>query len=250
MAYNAHVCSVPVGRVAREYHARPRRHAKIEEVWNTNKTCLKRKRKMKIFSYGQIEIEHLKKRDRKLGAAIDRIGMIERPVFPDLFAGLIRIIIGQQISRKAAETVWDNLRETVSEITPETIFNTDIADIQKCGLSFRKAGYIKGIATAISCGEIDLLKFPRMTDDEIIKKLSSLPGVGIWTAEMFLLFCLCRPDIVSWEDLAIRRGMMNLYRLKKISKEQFKKYCRRYSPYGSVASLYIWALSAASPRKA
>src|SRR5271157_2219213 len=103
---------------------------------------------MQIFKYGKIEIEHLKKRDKKLGAAIDRIGVIKRPVFPDLFAGLIRIIVGQQISRKAADTVWDKFKEIVLEITPETISNADIANIQKCGLSFRKAGYIKSIGTA------------------------------------------------------------------------------------------------------
>ncbi len=82
-----------------------------------------------------------------------------------------------------------------------------------------------------------------MADEEIIDVLSSLRGIGVWTAEMLLLFSLCRPDVVSWGDQAIRRGMMNLYGLKTLSREQFERYRRRYSPYGSVASLYLWAIS-------
>jgi 3-methyladenine DNA glycosylase/8-oxoguanine DNA glycosylase len=92
-------------------------------------------------------------------------------------------------------------------------------------------------------GEIDFARFHEMADREIIDQLLSLRGIGVWTAEMLLLFSLSRPDVVSWGDQAIRRGMMNLYGLKKLTKEQFYRYRRRYSPYGSVASLYLWALS-------
>jgi 3-methyladenine DNA glycosylase/8-oxoguanine DNA glycosylase len=83
-----------------------------------------------------------------------------------------------------------------------------------------------------------------MSDTRVIERLSSLPGIGVWTAEMLLLFSLRRPDVVSWGDLAIRRGMMNLYGLKDLSKKQFDRFRKRYSPCGSVASLYLWALSA------
>ncbi len=120
--------------------------------------------------------------------------------------------------------------------------------MQKCGLSARKAEYIKGIADAVRCGEIDFLRFGEMADEEIIHTLSSLRGIGVWTAEMLLIFSLCRPDVVSWGDRAIRRGMMNLYGLKKLTKEQFERYRKRYSPYGSVASLYLWALSVMTQR--
>ena len=107
----------------------------------------------------------------------------------------------------------------------------------------RKSGYIKGLGDAAVCGDPDLLNLGGLPDDEIIKKLSSLHGLGIWSAEMLLIFSLRRPDVVSWGDLAIRRGMMNLYGLKSLSKEQFDRYRKKYSPYGSVASLYLWALS-------
>ncbi len=198
---------------------------------------------MAIFKYGQAEIEYLKRRDKKLGAAIDRIGMIERKVTPDPFAALVASIVSQQISGKAASAIRGRLLEMLSEITPDTIANADIADMQRCGLSARKAEYIKGIAAATQCGEIDFVKLREMADEEVIEKLSSLHGIGIWTAEMLLIFSLGRPDVVSWGDLAIRRGMMNLYGLKKLTKDQFERFRKRYSPHGSVASLYLWALS-------
>jgi 3-methyladenine DNA glycosylase/8-oxoguanine DNA glycosylase len=198
---------------------------------------------MQIFEYGQKEIDYLKSKDKKLGAAIEKIGIIERKVTPDPFEALISSVVGQQISSKAAVTVWNRLVELLGGITPESISEADISKIQGCGMSQRKAGYIKGIAEAAISGEVDFNQLYTLTDEEIIKKLSSLHGVGEWTAEMLLIFSLNRPDVVSYKDLAIRRGMMNLYGLKELPKEKFDKYKKRYSPQGSVASLYLWALS-------
>jgi DNA-3-methyladenine glycosylase II len=198
---------------------------------------------MHIFEYGQKEIEYLKKKDKKLGAAIDRIGMIKREIIPDTFSALISSVIGQQISSKAAETVWNRFINLLGEVTPETITSADPLAIQGCGMTLKKAHYIKGIAEAAITGDIDFSSLNTLSDEEIIKKLSSLHGVGIWTAEMLLIFSLCRPDVVSYKDLAIVRGMMNLYGLKELPKEKFERYKKRYSPYGSVASLYLWAIS-------
>lgn len=198
---------------------------------------------MLIFQYGQTEIEYLKRKDKKLGAAIDRIGMIRREITPDPFIALVSSIVSQQISNKAARTVWNRLAELLGSITPGSIAQVDLSELQGCGMSQRKAGYIKGIADAAISGRVDFYSLNTLTDDEIIKKLSSLRGIGVWTAEMLLIFSLCRPDVVSYKDLAICRGMMNLYGLKELSKEKFERYKRRYSPYGSVASLYLWELS-------
>jgi DNA-3-methyladenine glycosylase II len=198
---------------------------------------------MDIFKYGQKEIEYLKRKDKKLGAAIDKIGMIERRIIPDPFTALVSNIVGQQISSKAAETVWNRLCNLLGNITPESIAEASLSDIQGCGMTLRKAGYIKGIADVAISGEVNFDILHTLSDDEIIKKLTSLNGVGVWTAEMVLFFSLCRPDVVSYEDLAIRRGMMKLYGLKELTKEKFNRYRKRYSPYGSVASLYLWALS-------
>jgi DNA-3-methyladenine glycosylase II len=199
-----------------------------------------------IFEYGQSEIEYLQRRDKKMGAAIERVGTIERSVTPDLFSALIKNIVSQQISSKAANTVWRRLCEMLTSVTPDSISNADVIDIQKCGLSMRKAGYIKGVGDAVTRGEIDISGFDSLPDEEIIRQVSSLRGVGVWTAEMLLIFSLGRPDVVSWGDLAIRRGMTKLYGLQTLTIDQFARYCRRYSPYGSVASLYLWAVSADS----
>jgi len=198
---------------------------------------------MHVFEYGQKEIEFLKSRDKKLGAAIDRMGMLKREVIPDPFTALVSSVVSQQISGKAADTVWNRLDSLLGSITPESIGEAELSKIQGCGMSVRKAGYIKGIAEAALSGQVDFSILNTLTDEEIIKKLSSLHGVGVWTAEMLLIFSLCRPDVVSYKDLAIRRGMMNLYGLKELPKEKFERYRKRYSPYGSVASLYLWALS-------
>jgi 3-methyladenine DNA glycosylase/8-oxoguanine DNA glycosylase len=198
---------------------------------------------MQIFEYGQAELDYLKKRDKKLGAAIESIGMIEREVIPDLFSALVNSIVGQQISSKAAQTVWNRLQQHLETITPETVANAETEGIQKCGLSVRKANYIKGIGDAVISGRLNLSELNELPDKDIIERLSSLNGIGKWTAEMLLIFSMQRPDVVSWGDLAIQRGMMKLYGLKTISKEQFDRYIKRYSPYGTVASLYLWALS-------
>lgn len=198
---------------------------------------------MPIFEYGQKEIDYLKRKDKKLSVAIDKIGMIQREITPDPFTALVSSVVSQQISKKAAETVWNRLYTLLGNITPESITQIDLSEIQGCGMSERKAGYIKGIADAAITGIVDVNILHTLTDEEIIKKMSSLRGVGVWTAEMLLIFSLSRPDVVSYKDLAICRGMMNLYGLKELPKEKFERYRKEYSPYGSVASLYLWALS-------
>ena len=198
---------------------------------------------MEYFTYGETEIAHLKKRDKKLGAAIDSIGMIEREVTPDLFHALIFSVVGQQISSKAARTVCARLCDRIPELLPAHLAAAGVDDIQQCGMSLRKAAYIKGIAEAVHTGGLDLAALAALSDKEIVARLSALNGIGEWTAEMLLIFCLRRPDVVSWGDLAIRRGMMRLYNLRKLDREKFERYRKRYSPHGTVASLYLWALS-------
>lgn len=196
-----------------------------------------------IFRYGTAETNHLKKRDKKLGLAIDRIGPIEREVTPDPFTALVSGIVAQQISAKAAETVWSRMQERFGTISPAALAAASPGEIQQCGMSLRKAGYIHGIGTAVVQGDLDFSAFLHLSDSEIIGRLVPLGGVGTWTAEMLLIFSLERPDVVSWNDLAIRRGMMNLYGHTTLTREQFERHRKRYSPYGSVASLYLWAVS-------
>ena len=191
---------------------------------------------------GQAEVEHLTKKDKKLGEAIARIGPLERARTSDLFEAMVGNIIAQQISGKAAQTILGRLAERVGELVPFSILGMTVEDIQSCGMSMRKAGYIHSIAGAAHAGVLDGLQ--AMTDEEVTARLVALPGIGIWSAEMLLIFSLGRPDVVSFGDLGIRRGMQRLYGLKKEpTKAQFERYRKRYRPYGTVASLYLWYLA-------
>lgn len=198
---------------------------------------------MAIFEYDQSSIDYLQEKDKKLGAAIERIGRVERQVIPDLFTALVHSIVGQQISKQAAATVWNRVQEYFGEITPARVAIASSEEIQQLGMSLRKATYIKGVAEAALEGSLDLDRLNSLPDGEIIERLSSLHGVGVWTAEMMLIFSMQRPDVVSWGDHAIRKGMMNLYGLTELTREQFDKHRKRYSPYGTVASLYLWEIA-------
>ena len=194
------------------------------------------------FEYGEKELSFLQKKDKKLAAAIDRIGMIKRRVNPDVFSALTESIISQQISSKAAATVCKKL-DDLSKMQPDKLHALSQEEIQACGMTKRKAGYIKSLATHYIEKTIDFCGIKDKPDIEIIKTLTKVDGIGVWTVEMLLIFSLQRPDVVSFGDLAIRRGMMNLYGHKEIKKERFLRYAQRYSPFGSVASLYLWELS-------
>jgi len=196
-----------------------------------------------IFTFGELEINYLKKRDKVLGAAIDVLGPIEREVNPDLFSALVNAIVGQQISAKAQATIWARMQAGLGEITPQAVLRRTQEELQSYGISFRKAAYIKGAAERVVDGRLDLAALQNKPDAEICRELTALDGIGVWTAEMLMLFSMQRPDVLSFGDLAILRGMRLLYRHREITKPLFEKYKRRYSPYGSVASLYLWAIA-------
>ena len=198
----------------------------------------------RYFEYGDGEVGYLKARDKKLAAAIDAIGHVYREMEEgDLFSGVVHHIIGQQISSSAQATVWARLRENLGEVTPAAVCAASAGQLQACGTTFKKVEYIQKFAAKVQSGEFDVDAVEHMSDAEAIAALSSLDGVGTWTAEMLLLFNLGRPDILSFGDLAIHRGMRMVYHHRKVTREMFERYRRRYSPYGSVASLYLWAVS-------
>lgn len=198
---------------------------------------------MPQFKYGAVEIAHLQDRDPALGVVIDRIGWIEREVRPEVFPALIHSLVSQQISNAAAVTVWRRLGERLGEITPSRLRQATLADLQACGIPRRKAEWIQQLSEQVVCGALDLAALHARSDAAVVTTLSALPGVGVWTAEMLLIFSLGRPDVVSWGDQAIRRGMMRLYGLETLNKAHFAHYRERYRPYGTVASFYLWALA-------
>jgi len=197
----------------------------------------------KYYSYNELEINHLKKKDKKLGNAIEKIGFIQREINPDLFSSLVNSIVGQQISTKAHHTIWGRMVKGLGEITPTTILACSEEELQSYGISFRKVSYIHGMAKRVVDGRLDIETLHTKDDEEICKELVRIPGIGVWTAEMLMLFSMERPNILSYGDLAILKGLKILYGHKDISKERFERYRKRYSPYGSVASLYLWAIA-------
>lgn len=198
---------------------------------------------IKYYKYGKKEIDYLRKKDPQLKIEIDRIGMIKRKVNPDIFSALISSIIGQQISTKAATTVESRLINLIGGITPENIYKTEIEDIQRCGMSTRKAGYIKEISQIAISKSINFENLHKLNNEEFIRELVKLKGVGEWTAEMLLIHSLEREDVLSYKDLGIRRGIEKLYGLEDLSKQEFNILQERYTPYGTVASLYLWEIS-------
>lgn len=195
------------------------------------------------FPYGDREIEYLKRKDKKLARIIDAVGHIEREIQPDLFTALVFSIVGQQISSKAHQSIWKKLNEELGNITPQTVLSAGRDRMQQCGISYRKADYIGEIAEKITDGSFDPEKIRTMSDSEAIAALSSLRGVGVWTAEMLLIFCLCRPDVLSFGDFGIVKGMRMVYRHREIDKARFERYRRRLSPCCTAASMYFWAVA-------
>ena len=193
--------------------------------------------------YGEKETEYLKSRDKRLGEAIDRIGHVNRTVDADLFAAVVHQIMAQQISTAAQETLWNRLTGRIGIVNADSILSLGREELQGVGMSYRKVEYIRDFAEKVKSGAFDVEALWHMSDEEVIKALSSLKGVGVWTAEVLMIFCMQRPDVVSFGDLAILRGMRMLYRHRTIDRAKFEKYRRRYSPYGTAASLYLWAIA-------
>jgi DNA-3-methyladenine glycosylase II len=199
--------------------------------------------KTKYFEYGQEEIEALKSKDATLGAEMTQLGKVERVVIPDLFTALIYAIVGQLISVKAVHTIWERMQNQFGEISPQHIATQTADEIQKCGMTMKKAVCIQNIAQTVAAGAFQMDELYGLSDSEVIHKLMTLKGIGPWTAEMLLIHSMERRDVVSWGDIAIRRGMMKLYGLSNLSREQFEVYRLTYSPLGSVASIYLWEIS-------
>ncbi len=196
-----------------------------------------------FFKYSEIEKQYLSDKDKRLAEVIERLGHINREVNLDLFSSLIHSIIGQQISTKAHATIWLRMVEGLGEITPKSICNQTPEHLQSYGLSFRKVEYMQSVSHKIESGEFSISALYDMNDREVCEELSKLNGIGVWTAEMMMIFSMQRPNIMSYGDLAIQRGMRMIFRHRRITKELFAKYHRKFSPYATVASLYFWAVA-------
>lgn len=196
---------------------------------------------MKKIICGAAEREYLSRRDKKLGKAIQTLGTVERDAFDDLFSGLCYNIINQQLSMKAADTLYEKTSKAVGEVAPENMRSAE--RLFKCGLSRTKSECIVLCAEKFISGEFTAERFAAMSDGEIMKTLTEIRGIGAWTAEMTMIFCLDRADVLSLSDYGIRKGLSILHGVDMKNAAAMRKYKALYSPYGTAASIYLWEIS-------
>ena len=157
------------------------------------------------------------------------------------FLTLARAIVGQQISVKAAQSVWDRLAACVGEVTPQGVLAKPRPELRACGLSDRKTEYIADLAQHFADGAIHEHRWPQMTDEEIIAELVAVRGIGRWTAEMFLIFNLLRADVFPLDDLGLQKGIrISYFRGRKVSLRTMKRLGETWRPWRSVATWYLW----------
>lgn len=195
---------------------------------------------MEIFSYGPKEMTFLSETDENMGRLINHYGFLERTVNPDLFSCLVESIVAQQISGKAADTIYAKVQKVAEKIDPRHILDADEQTLRACGLSARKVSYLKSAADFFlqeGCCEENI---SALTKEELIALLTQIKGVGIWTAEMLMIFSLAKPDILSYHDFGIRKSLSALYELTSLTKTDFETYKKRFHPYASIASFYLW----------
>jgi DNA-3-methyladenine glycosylase II len=197
--------------------------------------------------------------DPTLGAVIARIGEIdlatrlrrrkeERPA--DAYGALLRAIVGQQLSTKAARTIYLRVLDLFGGATPspEQLLEASEEDLRGCGLSGRKTEYVRDLARHVLGGELELDRLTELEDEEVIEEIVAVRGLGRWTAEMFLLFHLQRPDVLSGGDLGIRKAIQVEYGLEEMpTPTQVLEIGERWRPHRSLASLYLWESLAAVP---
>ena len=160
----------------------------------------------------------------------------------DLFHALVQSIISQQLSVRVAAGILKRVEQLLGTVSAENRLSAETDALRGCGLSGRKIGYLRGIAEAALSGTVAFDTLAKRPGSEVIAELVKLKGVGVWTAEMLLIFALGRPDVLSFKDLGIRRGIMMLNHLDSLTESEFEVYRKRYSPYGTLASLCLWRI--------
>jgi DNA-3-methyladenine glycosylase II len=157
------------------------------------------------------------------------------------FMTLARAIVGQQISVKAAQSVWDRLTACVVDMTPAGVLSRPRPELRACGLSNRKTEYIADLAQHFADGRIHVHRWPQMSDEQIIAELVEVRGIGRWTAEMFLMFNLLRPDVFPLDDLGLQKGIrLAYYKRRKVSLGTMRRLGETWRPWRSVATWYLW----------
>ena len=186
---------------------------------------------------------HLIRRDPMLKQVIRRVGPCTYPLRRDRFGALARSIVYQQISGAAASTILGRLMEALpgGEMKPASLATFTPEQFRLAGVSKQKASYLSSLAELSISGELRLSQIGRLNDDDIIAELTQVKGIGVWTAQMFMMFSLGRPDVLPWGDLGVRQAIRKLYGLDDMpSRAESERIAEPWRPYASVASWYCW----------
>ena len=184
---------------------------------------------------------HLARRDKVLRKLIRKFPEADLLSRGDAFQTLARAIVGQQISVKAAQSIWGRFAECVGKVTPENVVAREDAALRACGFSGQKVAYVKDLARRFAAGEVKPRRWGRLDDEKIIEELVAVKGIGRWTVEMFLIFHLKRPDVLPVDDLGLRRAMEREYNAgKPLTRDRMREIGEPWAPYRSVATWYLW----------
>lgn len=190
------------------------------------------------------EQEHLSKVDEVLAQVIQTVQIVQPKKAKNLFLDLVETIIGQQLSVKAARTITNRFFEIFddkNQITPEIIIQIDKDKLRGKGISYQKINYLYSLSQHVIDDKLKLDKLDVLSDEEVKRELVQVKGIGEWTAEMFLIFSLARPDIFSIGDLGLRTAVGKLYNIDRDDKDKIVEISKKWSPYRSTASLYLWS---------
>jgi DNA-3-methyladenine glycosylase II len=187
-------------------------------------------------------IDHLKKSDPVMRGIIERVGSFRMEFGEPVFHSLAEAIVYQQLNGKAAVTIFKRFAALAGEpVTPEGIAKLTAQQMRSVGLSKQKSSYLRDMAERAIRGELDFTRLPEMTDDEVIKHLTQVRGVGVWTAHMFLMFTLKRPNVLPTGDFAVQMAIKKHYNKRKLPKPvHMEKIAKAWEPYRSVACWYLW----------
>ncbi|MEZ5356196.1 MAG: DNA-3-methyladenine glycosylase 2 family protein [Bryobacteraceae bacterium] len=188
-------------------------------------------------------MNHLKKADAAMASLIGRTGPCRIAYREPRFDALARSIVFQQLNGRAAATIYERLEKAcgAAGVTPQGILKLRLPRMRAAGLSAQKSEYLKDLARRTHAGEIDFDTLPRMADAAVIDTLTQVKGVGVWTAQMFLMFALARPDVLPTADYGIRTAMRNLYGLADLPKPaEMERIAMPWRPWASIACWYLW----------
>lgn len=185
--------------------------------------------------------KHLMKKDRVMKRLIPQFGEACLETRGDAFVTLARSIVGQQISVKAAQTVWDRFAALPKRMEPALVLRLKVDDMRAAGLSARKVEYLVDLALHFENGSLHVGAWETMDDEAIIQELVSIRGIGRWTAEMFLIFHFLRPNVLPLDDIGLINGIsQNYFSGEKVSRSDAREVAAAWAPYCSVATWYIW----------